>query len=47
MDELIQPHMEESRKENIEQVRRVMVEKAITAVKERLELEKQSGESGE
>ncbi|PKK33266.1 adenylate kinase 9-like, partial [Columba livia] len=45
MDELIQPHMEESRKENIEQVRRVMVEKAITAVKERLELEKQSGES--
>ncbi|XP_064915780.1 adenylate kinase 9 isoform X12 [Columba livia] len=45
MDELIQPHMEESRKENIEQVRRDMVEKAITAVKERLELEKQSGES--
>ncbi|XP_065690633.2 adenylate kinase 9 isoform X2 [Patagioenas fasciata] len=45
MDELIQPHMEESRKENMEQVRRDAVEKAITAVKERLELEKQSGES--
>ncbi|KAM6207782.1 adenylate kinase 9 [Sarcoramphus papa] len=47
MAKLIQPHMEESREENIEQVRRDTVEKAITAVKNRLELEKQSRESGD
>ncbi|XP_029863231.1 adenylate kinase 9-like isoform X2 [Aquila chrysaetos chrysaetos] len=46
MAKLIQPHMEESREESIEQVRRDTVEKAITAVKNRLELEKQSRESG-
>ncbi|XP_068273051.1 adenylate kinase 9 [Nyctibius grandis] len=45
MAKLIQSHIEESR-ENIEQVRRDTVEKAITAVKNRLELEKQSRESG-
>lgn len=47
MAKLIQPHMEASREENIEQLRRDTVEKAITAVKNRLELEKQSNESGE
>ncbi|XP_063185876.1 adenylate kinase 9 isoform X2 [Chroicocephalus ridibundus] len=47
MAKLIQPHMEEIREENIEQVRRDTVEKAITAVKNRLELEKQSSESGD
>lgn len=47
MAKLIQPHMEESREERIEHVRRDTVEKAITAVKNRLELEKQSSESGE
>nr|XP_013031057.2 adenylate kinase 9 isoform X4 [Anser cygnoides] len=41
MTELIQLHIEESREQNIEQVRRDTVEKAITAVKNRLELEKQ------
>ncbi|XP_074903127.1 adenylate kinase 9 [Buteo buteo] len=46
MAKLIQPHMEESREVRIEQVRRDTVEKAITAVKNRLELEKQSRESG-
>ncbi|XP_052637201.1 adenylate kinase 9-like isoform X6 [Harpia harpyja] len=46
MAKLIQPHMEVSREESIEQVRRDTVEKAITAVKNRLELEKQSRESG-
>ncbi|XP_069661200.1 adenylate kinase 9 isoform X2 [Haliaeetus albicilla] len=46
MAKLIQPHMEESREERIEQMRRDTVEKAITAVKNRLELEKQSRESG-
>ncbi|KAM6084508.1 adenylate kinase 9 [Theristicus caerulescens] len=46
MAKLIQPHVEESRKENIEQVQRDTVEKAITAVKNRLELEKQSREPG-
>uniref|UniRef100_A0A8C0EWQ7 Adenylate kinase 9 n=1 Tax=Bubo bubo TaxID=30461 RepID=A0A8C0EWQ7_BUBBB len=45
MAKLIQPHMEESREANIEQVRRDTVEKAITAVKNRLELENQSRES--
>ncbi|XP_074779446.1 adenylate kinase 9 [Athene noctua] len=45
MAKLIQPHMEESREANIEQVRRDTVEKAITAVKNRLELEHQSRES--
>uniref|UniRef100_A0A8C0ARV3 Adenylate kinase 9 n=1 Tax=Buteo japonicus TaxID=224669 RepID=A0A8C0ARV3_9AVES len=45
MAKLIQPHMEESREVRIEQVRRDTVEKAITAVKNRLELEKQSRES--
>ncbi|XP_010281634.1 PREDICTED: adenylate kinase 9-like, partial [Phaethon lepturus] len=47
MTKLVQPRMEESREENIEQVRRDTVEKAITAVKNRLELEKQSRESGD
>nr|XP_009488876.1 PREDICTED: adenylate kinase 9-like [Pelecanus crispus] len=46
MAKLIQPHMEESRKETIEQVQRDTVEKAITAVKNRLELENQSREPG-
>ncbi|KAM6271701.1 adenylate kinase 9 [Spheniscus humboldti] len=46
MAKLIQPHMEESREENIEQVQRDTVEKAITAVKNRLKLEKQSREPG-
>ncbi|XP_010120315.1 PREDICTED: adenylate kinase 9-like, partial [Chlamydotis macqueenii] len=46
MAKLTQVHMEESREENIEQVRRDTIEKAITAVKNRLELEKQSEESG-
>ncbi|KAM7117549.1 adenylate kinase 9 [Ciconia maguari] len=45
MAKLIQPYMEES-KDNIEQVQRDAVEKAITAVKNRLELEKQSREPG-
>uniref|UniRef100_A0A8D0FE12 Uncharacterized protein n=1 Tax=Strix occidentalis caurina TaxID=311401 RepID=A0A8D0FE12_STROC len=45
MAKLIQPHMEESREANTEQVRRDAVEKAITAVKNRLELENQSRES--
>ncbi|XP_009980594.1 PREDICTED: adenylate kinase 9-like, partial [Tauraco erythrolophus] len=44
---LIQPHIEESREENIEQVRRDAVEKAVTTVKNRLELENQSRESGD
>jgi len=47
MAKLIQPLIEEIREENIEQVRRDTVQKAITAVKNRLELEKQSRESGE
>ncbi|XP_009703675.1 PREDICTED: adenylate kinase 9 [Cariama cristata] len=47
MAKLIQPRMEESREKNIEQVRRDTVEKAITAVKNRLELEKDSRESGD
>lgn len=47
MAKLIQPHMEESREENIEQVQRDTVEKAVTAVKNRLKLEKQSREPGE
>ncbi|XP_009957843.1 PREDICTED: adenylate kinase 9, partial [Leptosomus discolor] len=47
MAKLIQPHMEELREENIEQVRMDTVEKAITAVKNRLELEKRSRESGD
>ncbi|KAM6323455.1 adenylate kinase 9 [Aegotheles albertisi] len=47
MAKLIQSRMEESREENIEHVRRDTVEKAITAVKSRLELEKQSRESGD
>ncbi|XP_053917119.1 adenylate kinase 9 isoform X2 [Cuculus canorus] len=47
MAKLIQIHMEVLREENIEQVRRDTVEKAITAVKNKLELEKQSKESGE
>ncbi|XP_074006927.1 adenylate kinase 9 [Numenius arquata] len=47
MAKLIQPHMEELREENIEQVRRDTVEEATTAVKNRLELEKQSSESGD
>ncbi|XP_017933854.1 adenylate kinase 9 [Manacus vitellinus] len=45
MAELIQPHIEESREKNAEQVQRDAVEKAITAVKNRLELEEQSGET--
>ncbi|XP_032861593.2 adenylate kinase 9 isoform X3 [Tyto alba] len=45
MAKLIQPRMEESRQENIEQVRRDTIEKAITAVKNRLGLENQSRES--
>ncbi|KAK4824340.1 hypothetical protein QYF61_013675 [Mycteria americana] len=44
MAKLIQPYMEESREDNVEQVQRDAVEKAITAVKNRLELEKQSRE---
>nr|XP_009932576.1 PREDICTED: adenylate kinase 9 [Opisthocomus hoazin] len=47
MAKLIQPLIEEIREENIEQVRRDTVQKAITAVKNRLELEKQSRESGD
>ncbi|XP_074676651.1 adenylate kinase 9 [Strix aluco] len=47
MAKLIQAHMEESREANTEQVRRDAVEKAITAVKNRLELENQSRESGD
>lgn len=47
MTELIQLHIEESREQNIEQVRRDTVEKAITAVKNRLELEKQLKEPGD
>lgn len=47
MAKLIQPHVEESREEKIEQVRKDALEKAITAVKDRLELEKQATESGE
>ncbi|XP_030303821.1 adenylate kinase 9 [Calypte anna] len=47
MAKLIQPHMEESREENLEKVRRDAVEKAISAVKNRLELEEQSTESGD
>lgn len=46
MAKLIQPHMEKSREENIEQVRRDTVETAITAVKNRMEFE-QSEDSGE
>ncbi|KAM9382186.1 adenylate kinase 9 [Phaethornis superciliosus] len=45
MAKLIQPHMEESREENIEKVRRDAIEKAISAVKNRLEVEEQSTES--
>ncbi|XP_054676516.1 adenylate kinase 9 isoform X2 [Grus americana] len=47
MAKLIQPHIEELRKENIEQVQKDAVEKAITAVKNRLELENQSREPGD
>lgn len=47
MAKLIQPHMEESREENIAQVQRDAVEKAVTAVKNRLELEEQSQKPGE
>ncbi|XP_064026093.1 adenylate kinase 9 [Pogoniulus pusillus] len=43
---LIQPLVEESREEKIEEVRKDALEKAITAVKDRLELEKQATESG-
>ncbi|XP_072711744.1 adenylate kinase 9 [Ciconia boyciana] len=46
MAKLIQPYMKESKEDNIEQVQRDAVEKAITAVKNRLELEKQSKEPG-
>ncbi|XP_054030004.1 adenylate kinase 9 [Dryobates pubescens] len=46
MAELIQPCVEELREEKIEQVRRDAVEKAIAAVKNRLELEKQAIDSG-
>ncbi|KAM6354917.1 adenylate kinase 9 [Podargus strigoides] len=46
MAKLIQPYMEELREEKIEQVQRDTVEKAITEVKNRLELEEQSKESG-
>lgn len=47
MTELIQLHIEESREQNIEQVRRDTVEKAIKAVKDRLESEKQLKEPGD
>ncbi|XP_021245471.1 adenylate kinase 9 isoform X3 [Numida meleagris] len=46
MAELIQSYVEESREKNIEQIRRDAIEKAITAVKNRLEVEKQSKEPG-
>ncbi|XP_037248899.1 adenylate kinase 9 [Falco rusticolus] len=46
MAKLIQPYVEESREEKAEQVRSDRVEKAVTAVKNRLGLEKQSRESG-
>lgn len=47
MTELIQLHIEESREQNIEQVRRDTVEKAIKTVKDRLESEKQLKEPGD
>lgn len=46
MAKLIQPYMEKSREENIEQVRKDTVEMAITAVINRMELE-EPGDSGE
>ncbi|XP_062488517.1 adenylate kinase 9 [Pezoporus occidentalis] len=44
MVKLIQPHLEKAKEENLEQMRRDIIEKAITAVKNRME--EQSTESG-
>lgn len=45
MAKLIQPHLEKAKEENLDQVRRDTIEKAITAVKNKKE--EQSTESGE